>query len=300
MHEALQRLGDPAFGATAIQAAAPLYLAVLAALLCERAGLVNLGIEGTMLAGALAGAVAARSLGPEAGLCAGALAGSALALLYALATVQFRADQLVAGLALNVLAFGAAGLLQVASFAPGGSSPDLRRLAPVVVPRLGQLSPLAPVALGLGLAIWLCLRFGRPGLRLYAVAEAPLVAERAGLAPARLRGAVLLCTGALAGLAGASLSTEVAGHYRPGITAGRGFMALAVCAVVSRSVPGAALAALLLGGLQAWVALLPDGAVAGVLGLAPWLLVLLALALLSRRLRPPRAAAATWRAGPSL
>ncbi len=300
MPEGLQRLADVGFGVAAIQAAAPLYLAVLAALLCERAGLVNLGLEGTMLAGAWVGTVATLDLGPEAGLALGMLAGAGAALLHALATIQFRVDQLVAGLALNVLVFGAVGFLQSATFGPGGRSPDLEHLPVVTVPRLGQLSPLVPIALGLGLAIWLGLRFGRAGPRLHVIAEAPRAAERAGLAPARLSYGVLLGSGALAGLAGAGLAIELAGHYQQGITQGGGFLALAVCVLVSRSVAGGALAVLLLGALQALPTVLPAGPATTLLGAAPWLVVLLALAALAHRLRSPRTAAETWRAGAPL
>ncbi len=300
MPEGLQRLADPTFGAAALQAAAVLYLALLAALLCERTGLVNLGLEGVMLAGAWVGAMATPSLGPLAGLGLGVLAGAGFALLHALATIQFRVDQLVAGLALNVLAFGAARFLQTATFGSSGRSPDLRRLPAVPVPRLGQLSSLVPIVAALGLAIWLGLRFSRAGLRLRAVAEAPQVAARAGLSLARLRCAVLLTSGALAGLAGAGLTIELAGHYQQGITQGRGFLALALCVLVSRSVPGAALAALLLGALQALPGITPSGPARGLLGALPWLVGLLALPLLARRLRSPRGAAETWRAGASL
>jgi ABC-type uncharacterized transport system permease subunit len=300
MLEGFGRLADPAFGMAAAQAATPLYLVVLAALLSERAGLVNLGLEGVMLAGACVGAMATLGLGPELGLSLGLLAGAGLALLQAVATIHFRVDQLVAGLAVNVLAFGVTHFLQAAAFGPGGRSPVLERLPAVTVPRLGQLSPLVPIALGLGLAIWLGLRFGRAGLRLRAAGEAPQAAERAGLALARLRYAVLLGGGALAGLAGAGLAVELAGQYRQGITQGRGFLALALCVLANRSVLGGALAALLLGALQALPGFLPGGSATGPLGAAPWLVALLALALLARHLRPPHGAAETWRAGASL
>jgi simple sugar transport system permease protein len=277
MPEGLRQFAEPGFAVAALQAAAPLYLALLAALLCERAGMVNLGLEGIMLAGAWVGTVVALGLGPRAGLALGALAGAGAALPYALATIHLRVNELVAGLTLTVLAFGAVGLAQTASFGSGGRSPGLERLPALALPRLGQLSPLPPIALGLGLAVWLWLRFGRAGPRLQVVAEAPDAAERAGLSPARLRWAVLLAAGALAGLAGAGLPIELAGHYQPGITQGRGFLALAVCLLVGRSVAGAALVALLLGALQALPTLLPAGPGATLLGALPWLVSLLAL-----------------------
>jgi len=287
----------PVLARAVIQAAAPLYLAVLAALLCQRAGLVNLGLEGIMLAGACAGAAVGAGLGPAAGMALGVVAGTGLALLHALATVRFRVGQLVSGLAVNVLAFGVAGFLGVASFGPDSRSPGLEHLPTVAVPWLGPLSPLAPLALLLGLAILAELRLGVAGLRLDAAAEAPQAAARAGLRPDRLRYGVLLASGALAGLAGAGLPIEVVGHYRPGITQGRGFLALAVCLVVNRSVLGGAAAALLLAGLQVLPGFLPAGQAPGVLVAAPWLVTLVALALVARPERLPRTAVETWRAG---
>jgi ABC-type uncharacterized transport system permease subunit len=300
MPDGLDRLADPSFAVAALQTAVPLYLAVLAALLCERGGLVNLGLEGTMLAGAWVGAAATLGTGPVVGLGLGVLAGVGLALLHAMATIYFRVDQLVAGLGVNVLAFGAARFLESATLGPGGRSPGLERLPALTVPWLGSLSPMVPVALALGIAIWLGLRFGIAGLRLQAAGEGPAAAERAGLSPARLHCAVLLGAGALAGLAGAALTIELAGRYQQGITQGRGFLALAVCVLVNRSVLGGGLLALLLGALQAPPAFLPSGRGASLLAAVPWLVVLLALALRARRLRSPCSAARTWRAGASL
>ncbi len=299
MPSGLEWIATPAFARAVIHAAAPLYLGVLAALLCQRAGLVNLGIEGMMLAGACAGAAVALGLGPAAGTATGTMAGTALALLHALATIRFRVGQLVSGLAVNVLAFGVAGLLSGAAFGPGGRSSGLGHLPVVAVPWLGPLSPLAPLALLLGLAILVELRLGVTGLRLDACAEAPQAAVRAGLELERLRYGALLASGALAGLAGAGLSTEFVGHYQPGITQGRGFLALAVCLLVNRSVLAGAAAAVLLGGLQALPAFLPAGQAAGLLVAAPWLVALVALTVLAGRVRLPRAVAETWRAGAS-
>ena len=299
MPSGLEWVATPAFAGAAVQAAVPLFLAVLAALVCERAGLVNLGLEGMMLAGACVGAAMTLRLGPGPGLAFGVVAGVWLALLHALATVQFGVDQIVSGLAVNVLAFGAVRPLGVSAFGPAGTSPKLEHLPAIAVPWIGGLSPLVPLALLLGLVALLALRFGIAGPRLDAAALAPRAAEAAGLDTDRLRYGALATCGALAGLAGAGLSIELVGHYQPGITQGRGFLALALCVLVGRSVLGGLVAAALLGALQAVPAFLPAGPGSSVLPVAPFLVVLVALAVLGRR-RVSRTAPDGWRAGVTL
>jgi simple sugar transport system permease protein len=297
MPSGVEWVATAAFTGAVIAAAVPLYLLVLGALVCERAGLVNLGLEGMMLAGACVGAAMALRFGPGWGLAFGVVAGVWLALLHALATIQFGIDRIVSGLALNVLAFGAAQPLAIGLFGARGSSPELSRLPAITVPWLGQLSPLVPTTLAIGLAILLALRFGVAGLRLDAAAAAPGAAEGAGLDTDGLRYGALAICGALAGLGGAGLSIEFAGHYQPGITQGRGFLALAVGVLVGRSVLGGLLAAALLGALQAVPSLLPAGQGASLLRAAPWLVALVGLALLGRRRGAPRRQSDRWRAG---
>ncbi len=300
MPSGLEWVATPAFAGAAVQAAVPLFLAVLAALVCERAGLVNLGLEGMMLAGACVGAAMTLRLGPGPGLAFGVVAGVWLALLHALATVQFGVDQIVSGLAVNALAFGAVRPLGVSAFGPAGTSPKLEHLPAIAVPWIGGLSPLVPLALLLGLVALLALRFGIAGPRLDAAALAPRAAEAAGLDTDRLRYGALATCGALAGLAGAGLSVEFAGHYQPGITGGRGFLALALGVLVGRSVLAGLTAAGLLGALQAVPAFLPVGWGAIPLVAAPWLVALVALALLGRGRRPSRGVPDRWRAGATL
>jgi simple sugar transport system permease protein len=299
MPSGLEWFGTPAFSAAVIQLAVPLWLALIGAQVCDRAGLVNLGLEGMLLAGACVGAALALRLGPGMGIAFGVVAGVWLALLHALATIQFGVDQIVSGLAVNLLAFGAARPLAAGAF-PGGISPQLRHLPAIPVPWLGGLSSLVPLALLIGLAFLLALRFGVTGPRMDAAVAAPRIAEGAGLDTDRLRYGALVICGALAGLAGAALSIEFAGHYQPGITQGRGFLALALCVLVGRSVLGGLLAAVLLAAVQAVPAFLPVGQATSLLLAAPWVVVLLALAVLGRRARPPRPGLDRWRAGITL
>jgi ABC-type uncharacterized transport system permease subunit len=300
MPSGLEWAATPAFAGAVIQAAVPLFLLVLGALVCQRIGLVNLGLEGMMLAGACVGAAMALRLGPGPGIALGVVAAVWLALLHALATIQFGVDQVVSGLVVNVLAFGAAQPLSTSAFGAGGTSPKLEHLPQIAVPWLGGMSPLVPLALGIGLVGLVTLRFGVAGPRLDAAAAAPLAAAAAGLDTGRLRFGALAVCGGLAGLAGAVLSVEFAGHYQAGITGGRGFLALALCVLVGRSVLGGLAAAVLVGALQAVPPFLPASEGASLFQAMPWLIVLVALALLGRRPRPAAAAPDRWRAGVTL
>jgi simple sugar transport system permease protein len=174
-------MATPAFAGAAVQAAVPLCLLVLGALLCQRAGLVNLGLEGMLLAGACVGAAMAPRLGPGPAIAFGVAAGVWLALLHALATVQFGVDQVVSGLALNVLAFGAARPLATVAFGPSGVSRELGHLPLVPIPWLGGVSPLAPLALLTGLAVLLALRFGVAGPLLFPIVVRHGVGSAAGI-----------------------------------------------------------------------------------------------------------------------
>ena len=299
MPDGLGWFAAPALAAAVIELTVPLWLALLGAQVCERAGLVNLGLEGMLLAGACVGAALGLRFGPGAGIAFGVVAGVWLALLHALATIQFGVDQIVSGLAVNLLAFGAARPLAAVAF-PDGIASQPRRLPAIPVPWLGGLSVLVPLALLIGLAVLLALRFGVAGPRLDAATLAPRLAEGAGLDTDRLRYGALIVCGALAGLAGAALSIDLVGHYQPGITQGRGFLALALCVLVGRSVLGGLLGAVLLAAVQAVPAFLPVGRGTSLLLAAPWVVVLLALAVLGRRAHPSRAGMDRWRAGMTL
>jgi ABC-type uncharacterized transport system permease subunit len=156
------------------------------------------------------------------------------------------------------------------------------------------------LALLIGLAVLLVLRFGVTGPRLDAANLAPPLAKGAGLDTDWLRYRALIVCGGLAGLAGAALPVELAGHYQPGITQGRSFLALALCVLVGRSAPVGLLGAVLLAAVQAVPAFLPVGQATSLLLAAPWVVVLLALAVLGRGAHPSRAGMDRWRAGITL
>ena len=235
------------FGATA-RLAAPLILAALAGLYAERAGVVDIGLEGKLLFGAFAGAAAAALSGSAAaGLTAAIAAGMLLSLLHGWAGVALGGDQIVSGMALNLFAAGAAPSLASAWFHQGGATPPLgpgARFAPIPLPFAGALQRvpvLGPiyhdVLSGQSLPVYLAwlavpatafiLARTRWGLRLRAVGESPEAIAAAGISVKGLRWGALALGGALCGIGGAALSMAMGNGFLRGMSAGRGYLALA-------------------------------------------------------------------------
>jgi simple sugar transport system permease protein len=243
-----------------LRLAAPLLLAALGELVVERAGVVNIGIEGMMLVGAFAGFVLAVATGsPALGVASAALAGAAVGALFAFFAVVRRSDQIVVGMAVNLLALGSTGLAARALYA--GATPTAPTVARWSLPGLSDLPVLGSalfaqipfVYAGLvgALAVGLFLTRTRAGLRLRAVGEAARAADAEGVPVDRVRIGALLLGGALAGVAGASLSLALADTFTEGMTAGRGFIALAVVVFGRWRAGGVLLAAVFFGGATA-------------------------------------------------
>lgn len=224
---------------TTVAMAVPLLLAALGELLVERAGMVNIGLEGMILVGAFAAMVAAYFTGqPWFGVLAGILAGMVLAVLLIVPVIGFGANQIVCGTALNLLALGATGVGYRAVFGLTGSAlivsgfepwplPALSHLPLVgsaffAQPVLGYLAFLAVPAIAYGLHRTL------PGLAWRMTGEDPYAARAHGVAVQAVRSAALVACGGLAGLAGSYLVLAYAKTFVEGISAGRGFIALAV------------------------------------------------------------------------
>src|SRR5688500_4713232 len=198
-----------------IRLATPLLLAALGGMFSERAGVINIALEGLMLAGAFTAAAITHYTGsPWVGLLAGILAGVGVALIHAVASIHFKADQVVSGTAINILMLGVPALLSGAFFLSSGSTPQIAK---------EDLIPWTPVVLAFALVpvTWYVL-FRTPfGLRLRAVGENPGAADAAGISVPRLRYAAVLLSGALAGIGGAYLSIRqlfLLPHY---LTSGR-------------------------------------------------------------------------------
>jgi ABC-type uncharacterized transport system permease subunit len=205
-----------------IRMATPLLLAALGGLYSERSGIINIALEGLMLAGAFTAAAVTHYTGsPWVGLVAAVLAGAAIALIHAVACIRFEADQVVSGTAINILMFGVPALLSGAFFLSSGSTPQIPKenLLPDWFPYLPFLV-LVPLT-------WYVLARTPFGLRLRAVGENPEAADAAGVSVTRMRYTAVLLSGALAGIGGAYISIGQSSLFTRNMTAGRGFIALA-------------------------------------------------------------------------
>jgi len=218
----------------AVRSGVAVLFATLGEIISERAGVVNLGMEGCMLMGACAGFVTtAVTKDVRLGILAGALAGSALSLIHAYLAITRGANQLASGLATMFFGLGLTGLLgapYVKENIDGLQAWPIPLLSdlPVLGPVLFRHDVLTYLAFILAPLIWAVLRFTRWGLALRAVGERPAVAFAAGLHPTRVQYAAVVTGGALAGLGGAQLSLAFTHTWVEGMTAGRGFIAVAL------------------------------------------------------------------------
>jgi simple sugar transport system permease protein len=206
---------------SAIRLATPLLLAALGGMFSERAGVINIALEGLMLAGAFTAASVTWYAGsPWAGLLAAILAGAGIAGIHAVACIRYRADQVVSGTAINILLTGVPALLSGAFFLSSGSTPQIPR---------EHLIPVTPVVIAFALVplTYYVLYYTPFGLRLRAVGENPEAADAAGVSVKLMRYTAVLLSGALAGIGGAYLSIGQSSLFTRNMSAGRGFIALA-------------------------------------------------------------------------
>lgn len=275
--------GVLAFAALALVKAAPLIFAALAGVVCERAGIVNIALEGALTAGAFAAVVVSGETGnPVLGLAGGVAAGAALCGVLGIAATRIGIDQIVAGMGLNILAAGVAAYGLVVVFGSPGASPEVRSLGPSgeVALIVLALASAGTLHLALGGTTW--------GLRLRACGENPRAVAAAGLDSRRIRTIATLVGGALAGLGGVFLSLGELDIYSDGMTAGRGYIALAAV-IFGRWTPlGATGAALGFGALSALQFSLQRSGIPSELTQAlPYIAALAALAGLGGRARAP-------------
>jgi simple sugar transport system permease protein len=289
-----------------VRTATPLAWAALGETVSERAGVINIGLEGSIIAGALgatiaAGAIGAGALGVAGGFAAGALAGLVVAALFALFTVGLRADQIITGTAMTLLALGLTGTLYRTVYGAGGVALTTPTAEIYAVPWLSDLpligralfaQPLVTYALyaiAPLLAWWM--QRTHAGLALRAAGEYPEAAIAAGVSPRRVQAIAVLFAGAMAGVAGATLVLAQAGTFAEEMSAGRGFIAIAIV-VLGRWRPlGVAAAALLFGAATSLQTLFQAMGWSGIpyqLFLAvPYLLTLVVLAVTGRRAPAP-------------
>ncbi|MGE5231310.1 MAG: ABC transporter permease [Deltaproteobacteria bacterium] len=248
------------FLAASVRVATPLLFAAIGETVTERAGVINLGLEGAMLAGALASALGA-SGGPWAGVAAAALAGSAVAAVFAAWVVGARVNQIIAGTAVTLACVGLTGTIYRQAYGAGGPGLSLPTLGPLPVPGLSRIPVLGPalfaqpaltyLSLVLVPVVWWMLYRTRVGLALRAAGEASDLARAAGVPVGRLRFWATVFGGALAGLGGASLVLAQVGTFAEQMTAGRGYVAIAIVVLGRWHPAGVALAALIFGAATA-------------------------------------------------
>ena len=293
------------FLGASIRIATPLLLAALGGILSERAGVFAVGLEGMMLAGAFAATVGAWACGSAAaGVALAMLGGAVIGLAVAVVAVRWRADNMVTGLAANILAFGLTSYgLRVA--AGGGGRPVAIHLPPLAawpipgldrIPVLGKLlfvhPPLTYLAVAGCAGLTWFLGRTQAGLALRATGENPEAVFAAGVDPLRVRMLAVIACGAIAGLGGAVLSLQQVGTFTDGMTGGRGYLALASL-IVGRWAPwGAAAACLVFGAAEAFELRLQAYGVpvsSYIVQMAPYVIALAVLAGLGRSSRMPAA-----------
>jgi ABC-type uncharacterized transport system permease subunit len=281
---------------SALRLSIPLLCACLAGLWSEKSGVVDIGLEGKMLVAAFASAAMAAATGSAwTGLLAGCAASLILSLVHGFASISQRGNQIVSGVALNMLAAGLTALVGSAWYGQGGRTPPIEgeaRFAPVL---LGH-SELVFIALAAVPVTWFVLAHTRFGLRLRAVGENPAAVDTAGISVTGLRYAAVVLAGLLCGLGGTYLAIGLSAGFLPGMTAGKGFIALAALIFAKwRAWP--ALGACLLFGLLDAVAIRLQGVPLPGIGQVPvqaiqalpYLMTVILLAGFIGRAIPPRA-----------
>jgi general nucleoside transport system permease protein len=253
-----------AFLEAAIRTATPLALAASGELVLERAGMINIGLEGVMLAGAFAAVVGAGQA-PEVGVVIGymyaAAAGAFAALIFAWFTLWIRADQIITGTAVTLLSLGVTGTLYRTLYGASGAALSIPTSAAVPIRVLSRIPVIgaalfdqpAPTYLVYLLipVLWWWLYGTHSGLGLRAIGEHPAAAEAAGIPVRRMQLGAALFAGVSGGLAGGTLVLAQAGTFAEGMSAGRGFIAIAVVVLGRWHPVGIGLAALLFGAASA-------------------------------------------------
>ncbi|MGI8649778.1 MAG: ABC transporter permease [Rubrobacter sp.] len=293
--------------ASTIRNATPLIFAALGGMFSERSGVVNIGLEGLMLISAFAGVVGAFYSGSAVvGLFTAMGAGLLFALIHAVMTITFEADQIISGTAINLLALGGTGFLMVEFFGSGGTSPRVQGFDAVTIPGLSAIPVIGPALFDQSLLVYLMyalvpltffLLFKTPfGLRLRGTGEVPEAVDTAGVSVFRMRYFGVALSGLLAALGGAYLSMGLLSAFTEGMTNGRGFIALAALIFGRWHPVGAAGAALLFGFAQAFTFQAPQDVIPlEFLNMLPYILTIVVLAGFGGRAIAPAAIGKPYR-----
>lgn len=278
-----------AVGRSVIRASTSLLLGTLGGIYIERSGVLNLGAEGLMIVGAVTGfVVAVNTSSPALGVLAAALAGMALALIYGVFAVTLRANQVVTGLALTMFGLGLSSL--VGKNYVGVPAPHLPPMPipilsgiPLIGPLLFRHDLLVYASLILTPVLWLVLYKTRAGMAIRAVGEAPAAADAVGINVYMVRYACLALGGSLLGIAGAYLSLSYIPAWTEGLTAGRGWVVVALTVFSMWDPLNALLGAYLYGGVEVLqYHLQPYGISPALLSTLPYLATIAVLCVISR------------------
>ena len=253
-----------AFGAfleASVRTATPLLLAATGELIIERSGIIFVGLEGAIIAGALAAAAGAYAAGVAAGTVLAILAGAVVALVFAAFVVRLHAEQIVTGTAITLLAAGTTGALYQVIFGTEGAALRVPTIGSVVIPLLSALPVVGPAlfaqsvftyaAIALVCLAWWWMARTHAGLALRACGERPSAARAAGIRTNRVHLGAAAVAGACGGLAGAALVLAQSGTFAEGMSAGRGFIAIAIVALGRWRAPGVLIASLAFGAASA-------------------------------------------------
>ncbi len=297
-----------AFLEASVRLGAPLALAALGETVSERSGVINIGLEGSIIAGALGGALGALAFGsPWVGVGVGVAGGALMAVVFAFFAVTLGTDQIIAGTAITLGGVGVTGAVYQGVFGTTGTALTIPTLPVTEVPLLSAVPVIGPALFAQGAtvymayllapALWLFLFRTELGLELRAVGEAPAAAEASGIRVRWTRFWATVFGGALGGAAGAHLALAHAGTFSEGMSSGRGFIAIAVVVLARWNPLGVLLAAFFFGGasaLQFFLQALGLDLPYQIFLALPYVLTLAALAGWIGRSRAPAALAHPW------
>ncbi len=275
---------------TTLMYSAPLIFGAMGGVISERAGVVNIGIEGMMTFGAFVGAsIGYYTANPWLGFLAGGLAGALMALLHAIASISFKADQTISGMALNFIGPGLSLFLCRIFF----SNQTMTDRVPNKLPKVFNVIDITVfIALAVTILLWFILYKTKWGLRIRSVGEHPAAADTLGINVYKIRYLSVISSGFLAGLGGASMTLAVVAQFTPTSISGQGFIALAAVIFGKWTPQGAYGACLLFAIAQALAVSLGGGKIAvpsEIINMLPYVLTIIILILFVGKSMAPKA-----------
>ena len=282
----------------------PLAFAAIGGVICERSGIVNIGLEGMMSIGAFTGVAVGYYTGsPWLGFLCGGLAGGLLALLHAVASITFMADQTVSGIAINLIGPGLSLFFSRLLFHGATTTLPVPKKLPklINIPSINfNVDITVLLALIVVITAWFIMRRTKWGLRIRALGEHPAAVDTLGVSVYKSRYACVILSGILAGFGGASVTLAIISQFTPTAISGQGFIALAAVIFGKWRCSGAYLACLLFGFAQALVVVLGGGNLiipSDILAMLPYILTIVVLVLFVGNSSAPKASGKPYKKG---